>query len=417
MKDEGLAQKFLRGYFLSIRVCCKKAANIFLLFGHINLVAAPALDVERGEQVMAISRYVYPGGNTRYGFYSFYNYMVGPEVEQKIILKGGPGVGKSSFMNEVGQDFARLGVDIEQHGCSSDTDSLDGIVIGKQQFCLVDGTSPHIIDPLYPGAVDEILNFGDFWDEQVIKAHRKQIIQLTREVSRCYAQAYSRLQESALAQDELKSYYAESQDSKPLNRNIQALTADYLAGSVSDYRPARHLFGGALTPGGLITKLDTLINNQTAVFAVKGSPGAGVQDLFAHTQHLIARGGVYAEIFHNPLDPNDIDYILVPSSNALLIDMGSSLLPYKELLKGMKLKRQLDFDQLLDNEGVAKRAKLIFAATHRFTQGLSDAIQILQTAKKRHDELEDYYVPAMDFEAIEARRQQIVASWLQRLGL
>ena len=126
-------------------------------------------------------------------------------------------------------------------------------------------------------------------------------------------------------------------------------------------------------------------------------------------------GGVYAEIFHNPLDPNDIDYILIPSNSALLIDMGAGLLPYKELLKGLKLKRQLDFDQLLNSELLAARAKLIFSASHRYSQGITEAVQLIQTAKKWHDELETYYIPAMDFEAIEQRRLALVDDWRQRL--
>lgn len=366
---------------------------------------------------MTIRRHVYPGGNTRFGFFSFYDQMVGPDVTQKIILKGGPGVGKSSFMQKVADDFARLGVDIEEHGCSSDPGSLDGVVIGKQQFCLLDGTSPHVVDPLYPGAVDEILNLGDYWNQDMLKSHRKEIMHLTQEISKCFLQAYGRLRECCIAYDELKYYYGENRISKSLNRNLQALTADFLAGSVSDYRALRHLFAGALTPGGLITKLDSLINQETAVFVVKGSPGSGVQDLFTHTKNLMEQGGIYGEIFHNPIDPNDIDYILVPSSNAILIHVEPALLPYKEILKGRKLKRQLDFDQLLDDEGVSKRSKLIFSATHRYSQGISEAVQILQTAKKLHDELEAYYVPAMDFAAIETRRQQIVASWQEQLGL
>ncbi|MGI6468847.1 MAG: hypothetical protein GXZ09_01160 [Syntrophomonadaceae bacterium] len=366
---------------------------------------------------MAIRRHVYPGGNTRFGFFSFYDQVVGPDVTQKIILKGGPGVGKSSFMQKIADHFSGLGVDIEEHGCSSDPASLDAVVIGKQQFCLLDGTSPHVVDPVYPGAVDEILNLGDYWDQAMLKAHRKEIMHLTQEIAKCFLRAYGRLRECCMAYDELKHYYAENRISRSLKRNLQALTADFLAGSVSDYRALRHLFAGALTPGGLITRLETLIDQETAIFAVKGSPGSGVQDLFSHTKNLMEQGGIYGEIFHNPVDPDDIDYILVPSSNSLLIHIEPALLPYREIIKGRKLKRQLDFDQLLDHEGVANRSKLVFAATHRYHQGISEAVQILQTAKKWHDELEAYYVPAMDFAAVDTRRQQIVAAWQEQLGL
>lgn len=49
---------------------------------------------------MGKSRHFFPGGNTCYGFYSFYQYLVKPTVKRKYILKGGPGVGKSNFMKK-----------------------------------------------------------------------------------------------------------------------------------------------------------------------------------------------------------------------------------------------------------------------------------------------------------------------------
>ena len=62
------------------------------------------------------------------------------------MLKGGVGVGKSNFMRKIGQDFEARGYDIEYHWCSSDNNSLDGIVIGNNQICFLDGTAPHVVD-------------------------------------------------------------------------------------------------------------------------------------------------------------------------------------------------------------------------------------------------------------------------------
>jgi broad-specificity NMP kinase len=91
---------------------------------------------------------MFPGGNTCYGFYSFYDYITPGYAEEKIVLKGGPGVGKSTFMKNLAKDCSKQGIDVEYHWCSSDNNSLDGIVLGnKKQVCIVDGTAPHIVDP------------------------------------------------------------------------------------------------------------------------------------------------------------------------------------------------------------------------------------------------------------------------------
>jgi GTPase SAR1 family protein len=89
-------------------------------------------------------RKVFPGGNTSCGFYSFYEFILPQEEAAKIfVIKGGPGVGKSTFMKRIGDEMIKRGYDIEYHQCSSDNDSLDGVVIPALRVALIDGTAPH----------------------------------------------------------------------------------------------------------------------------------------------------------------------------------------------------------------------------------------------------------------------------------
>ena len=91
---------------------------------------------------------VFPGGNTSKGFYSFYRYILGQDEARRIIcIKGGPGTGKSSLMRKIGEYFNNKGYDIEFHHCSSDNNSLDGVVINNLNVAILDGTSPHVAFP------------------------------------------------------------------------------------------------------------------------------------------------------------------------------------------------------------------------------------------------------------------------------
>ncbi len=46
-------------------------------------------------------KHIFAGNNTAVGFYSYFDYLFNPEELDRIyILKGGPGVGKSSFMKK-----------------------------------------------------------------------------------------------------------------------------------------------------------------------------------------------------------------------------------------------------------------------------------------------------------------------------
>src|SRR6056297_375720 len=127
--------------------------------------------------IQGIVRRFFPGGNTSKGFYSYYDNILGQKEAKKIIiLKGGPGVGKSSFMKKLGKSMEERKYNVEYHHCSSDNNSVDGVVFPQIGVALIDGTAPHVVDPKNPGAVDEILHLGDFWDERKMIENKDLII-------------------------------------------------------------------------------------------------------------------------------------------------------------------------------------------------------------------------------------------------
>lgn len=363
---------------------------------------------------MAKIRNMYPGGNTCYGFYSFYEHIVPHDSHKKIVLKGGPGVGKSSFMKGIGQELSKNGVDIEYHWCSSDNNSLDGMVAGDGSICLVDGTAPHIVDPRYPAAVDWIINMGDFWNQDKIRENKNDIVYLTGQIGLNFARAYNRLKEAQSAWWEWNSYFPEY-NSAAVNRNIIALTEDFIAHAPKSNRPARHLFAAALTPEGVISQVDSLIEKSWTVFAAKGSPRSGVKDLFRHIENMVRLNNIYSEIYHCPFDPANLDMIILPDAKTVILDTSGYIVSYEKFLQARKYKRMLDFDQFLDVSVLCAYEKPMTQAQERFQNGLQEAVAFIQTAKQLHDKLETYYVPAMDFERITEFRQNLTAELLAEL--
>lgn len=364
---------------------------------------------------MAKIRHVFPGGNSCYGFYSFYDHMVPISARNKIVLKGGPGVGKSTFMKMIGADLSSQNIDVEYHWCSSDNNSLDGVVGGNRQVCVLDGTAPHVVDPRFPGAVDRIINLGEYWDGDLIASNRESIIRLTDNISLCFKRAYIRLNEAQLAFQEWQTYIQEARDTGSVNRNVLALGDDFLQHCPKSNEAPRHLFAAAISPEGIVTKVESLVEDDFAILAVKGSPGGGCKDLFQHVEHQMQLAGIYAEIYHCPLDPKNIDMIIIPESKLILLDISANVVDYEKLLPNRKYKRFLDFDQFLDQSLLDPYAKLINASKERCTSSIQEAISFIKTAKTYHDELETHYIPAMNFAAIDELRKEVVASLLQDL--
>jgi hypothetical protein len=361
-------------------------------------------------------RHVFPGGNTSQGFFSFYEYMVKESVKRKMILKGGPGVGKSTFMKKVGQYFADRGVDVEYHWCSSDNDSLDGVVIGRHEICLLDGTAPHVIDPRFPGAVDEIVNIGQFWSRDIISEHRGEIIALSSSIAGCFARAYLRLNEAWQAYQEWSSLVREGKDAAAANRNVGALAEDFLRGSSLSHDAPRHLFAAAITPQGVVNHIESLIDNNYSFFGAKGSPGSGIKDLFQHTAYLIELNHTSAEIYHSPLVPQEIDCIVLPEQKTVMIDMSSTIVEYERSLPQIKFKRWLDFDQFVNWGGINSIEEHIESSQKRLRENISAAVAYIKEAKQRHDLLETYYIPAMDFAGMDGYREGLQRELLKYLN-
>lgn len=83
------------------------------------------------------------GANTPQGFVSRFDQLTDSQDGwRKFVIKGGPGSGKSTLMKKVVQQFEKEGIEIIH--CSSDVDSLDGVIVPSRKFCIADGTSPHV---------------------------------------------------------------------------------------------------------------------------------------------------------------------------------------------------------------------------------------------------------------------------------
>ena len=106
----------------------------------------------------------FAASNSELGFVSYFdeNFRC-DRCNERYIIKGGPGTGKSRLLCDIGAEGDRMGGDVEYYYCSSDPTSLDGVVIrlGERCISVIDGTAPHSHDVILPGAVDNIIDTDD----------------------------------------------------------------------------------------------------------------------------------------------------------------------------------------------------------------------------------------------------------------
>ena len=348
--------------------------------------------------MIGTTRDVFPGGNTSKGFYSFYRYILGQEEARRIIcIKGGPGTGKSTLMKKVGAYFNAKGYDVEYHHCSSDNNSLDGVVIKGLNVALLDGTAPHVVDPINPGAVDEILHMGDFWNEEGFKAHRRTIIDINKEVGKTFKRAYRFIGAAKLVHDDWSTFNTEALNTNRLNafkeelKNKILLTTNQPPLASSSYD--RHLFATAFTPDGIVTFIDTLVKGYSNIYVLNGGPGTGKSDTNTFISSEALRRGYYVEMFHDPLIPDRIEHILIP-------ELSTAIVTSNEINQLKLTGEQIYMNDFLNKRSLAKNKEEIAADSSLFYELLNKGLTTIAHAKSLHDEMEKSYIPNMDFEKI-----------------
>ena len=120
------------------------------------------------------------GSNSPLGFFSYFDNLYDPNDGWFCyILKGGPGSGKSSLMKKLALHAINKNEPAELIYCPSDPNSLDAVIFPNLKTAIVDGTAPHTMDPIYPGAADKIINLGEYWNHELIFNKRDEIINLS----------------------------------------------------------------------------------------------------------------------------------------------------------------------------------------------------------------------------------------------
>jgi len=354
-------------------------------------------------------RHLFPGGNTSLGFFSYYsNIITQDEADRLIIIKGGPGVGKSTFMKKIGEEMLQKGYDVEFLHCSSDNNSLDGIKIPELKIAFIDGTSPHMVDPKSPGAVDEILNFGEFWDDKGIRIHKEDIIKTNKEIGAIFARAYKYLKAAyAIYQD---SYVTNNLalNKGELNIFTSSMIDDIFADLdiVSEEGKERSLFASAMTPNGLYNYLDNILTTEN-VYEITGGIGTCEEKILERVKVAAIERGFYVEAYYCALNPYKLEHLIMPELNLSITTSNQYHSSTVNKLITVDVKAFYDQQILLNHKGdLAQNAK-------EFDSLLTIALQTISKAKALHDRLETFYIPNINFKGIDECYAKIMNSILK----
>ncbi len=348
----------------------------------------------------------FAASNSAEGFKNYYG-EVFSRADFIYIIKGGPGTGKSSFMKRYARRAEERGYICEYYYCSSDPSSLDGVLIFSEKgvIGLLDGTPPHVSEPKFPGAREQIINLGECWDTELLRKQKNEIIALSERKGAEYKNAYTFLRSVGNLRAVSDGLLDESLDRHKMRAAVSRLIKDLPEGDMG-YAPA---ILDSVSMNGRV-RLSSFEDNAEKLYIISDFHGIG--ELFLTELFFSLRSrNVTARVSFDPVCPDRVDGIFLEKERIAFVTG-----------RGLQEKYEMErCGEIIQDKGIENGKKLTFINSKRFVNteklrevrselrytsrlaesSLDGALHALTKAKIYHFLLEDIYGKAMDWKKFE----------------
>lgn len=342
------------------------------------------------------------GANSGRGFQNLFSKFCEEEQHYDLlVLKGGPGAGKSTMMRRIGEAMEAKGEDVEYFYCSGDPDSLDGVHIPRIRTAVLDGTSPHVIEPRYPAAVERYVNLGQFYDIAAAKKAREEIIRHTNSCKEAYRRAYRALSASAHMEDSAYQLLSESFDINKLLRRTEGIISREIRGKGSD-GAMQQRFLESITHKGMITRFDSVECISPKVYHIYDSYGFSYP-MLQKILNAVQCKNYGAVVCPDPEHMERIKHLLIP-------ELGTAFVTIKDGEQcPCAAYRRIHIDAMLAPAYRKKwKGRLTFLRKMKKTL-CDEGVATLKEAKQAHDALEEMYHSHVDFSGLDQLTAEEIA--------
>ena len=338
------------------------------------------------------------GANSCAGFYSLYDGFCRGEGDFLHMIKAGPGGGKSGFMRRIARAAAERGYDTECVLCSGDPESLDAVYIPKLHIGFMDATAPHACEAANFAYKSNYVNLGRFCE----RIDDPRIASVTEKYRAMYKTAYSYLAAAGNVERADIAGLISAETIEKVRKRAQSAAAHEM-GSVkrggegfSEKRCFIRCIScmGELTPQDDITKLCKRIYLLDDRFGLAGT--------YIEQMRIEARlRGENTILCPSPLCPEKPDALLLPDRGLGFVSAAAVEIsrPWRHVrLDALAAKNAPQHMRSAQKRKGKLKAELT-----------AEAVHWLRCAKENHDELERVYNPHVDFAALNAFADEVIA--------
>ncbi len=334
----------------------------------------------------------FAAANSGKGFVSFYPEIFDAEgIRRKYIIKGGPGTGKSSFMRTVAKYAEEQGREVTLYYCSSDPESLDGVVIDGK-IAILDGTAPHSMDADLPGVKDEIVNLGVFWDSDALAKQYNEITSLCNLKSECYRRAYRYLAACFEIREADRSLIMPALKQSKMERAAQRILREVPKGEKFSLIPG---FSDSVGMRGRV-RIGTYEKQARKLYVVEDYYRIAPFFLCSLAEEA-KKKEIRVCVSYHPVHTDEIDTLYFPDSGECFVTKTPEEAEALTVEAGcetvfLNMKRFADAEEIRKIRSQYRENRKMYEAL------LDSACDSLKEAGDYHFRLEKIYISCMDFE-------------------
>ena len=253
----------------------------------------------------------------------------------------------------------------------------------------------HVVEPKYPGVVEQYVNLGECYDRTGLGDVRKEIMGAMKGYKACYARAYRCLDAAGeIAADVRSLVTTPAVEAKIAKRAKGILSREVRKTGGGEGKVVRR-FLSAVTHKGLLWEFGTVDAQCRRVYELSDGYGIG-HLMLAHLLAGAVAAGHDVIACPSPMDPDRLEHLLIPGLSLAFVT-STPAHPYPG-----RPYRRIRMDAMADPEAV-KRNKARLRFSRKVSAALMDeAVDSLAQAKSMHDGLEALYNPYVDFDKVHA---------------
>ena len=348
----------------------------------------------------------FTAANSAKGFYSNFDQVIySNEAEKVYLIKGGPGCGKSTFMKKIATACIKKGMTVEKIHCSSDKDSLDGVFIYEIKTVIIDATKPHSYDTKYPGVLEQIINFSEFWDVEKLKPHKEQIIEITDTISSKYQKIYTLLRAAGNIDMHKTSLLEKNIDTEKITKLIKKQIAQNAILPLAKKPKITNRILSTFSENGIFT-FDSTIDKLCEKYIVFNDRIGIGNHFLTKAANIFNKMGYDTLRICNPLLPETkLEQIIIPELSLGFITSSTMFSPQ---IDQSKIIKEINTKIVLDKDWYSQNKNKLNFSTKLTNEIITSACTDLSEIKFLHDKLEKFYIDATDYQKVNSFTDEFI---------